>query len=228
MKLSLRMETVKNTVVPCETVCDIGCDHGFVSIALVQEGLAKRVIACDINKGPLAAASDNIKAAGLTDCIETRLSDGLHKVAKEDCPNAIVIAGMGGALTVKILTEGREVLKTVSQLVLQPQSELFLVRKWLRNERYNITKECFLFDSGKPYFVIDARPGEPKPHTDEENAFFDEFSEYLLKEKNPLYREYLKKGIENNESYLKGMPEEKRGELIQKTELMRKVLLMTE
>ena len=50
MKLSLRMETVKNTVIPCNTACDIGCDHGFVSIALVQEGIAKRVIACDINK----------------------------------------------------------------------------------------------------------------------------------------------------------------------------------
>ena len=228
MKLSLRMETVKNTVVPCETVCDVGCDHGFVSIALVKEGLSKRVIACDINKGPLAAATENIKAAGLSASIETRLSDGLHKVDKEDNPDAIVIAGMGGALTVKILTEGRDVLKSVSQLVLQPQSELFLVRKWLRNEGYNITKECFLYDAGKPYFVIDARPGKPTPHTDEENAFFDEFSEYLLKEKNSLYREYLKKGIENNESYIKGMPEEKRSELILKTELMKKALLMTE
>ena len=228
MKLSLRMETVKSTVVPCKTLCDVGCDHGFVSIALVEDGTAEKVIACDINKGPLAAASDNIKAAGLSDSIETRLSDGLHKVTKEDRPDAIVIAGMGGALTVKILTEGREVLKTVSQLVLQPQSELFLVRNWLRNEGYNISKECFLYDMGKPYFVIDARPGETTPHTDEENAFFDEFSEYLLKDKNPLYREYLKKGIENNETYLKGMPAEKRGELIKKTELMRKALLMTE
>ena len=228
MKLSLRMETVKNAVVPCETVCDVGCDHGFVSIALVEEGIAQHVIACDINKGPLAAAAENIKAAGLTDRIETRLSDGLHKVAKEDRPDAIVIAGMGGALTVKILTEGRDVLGTVSQLVLQPQSELFLVRKWLRTEGYNITKECFLFDMGKPYFVIDARPGEPTPHSDEENAFFDEYSEYLCKEKNPLYREYLKKGIENNESYLKGMPAAKRNELESKTELMKKALLMTE
>ena len=228
MKLSLRMEKVKNTVVPCKTLCDVGCDHGFVSIALVEDGTAERVIACDINKGPLAAASDNIRAAGLSDRIETRLSDGLHKVTQEDRPDTIVIAGMGGALTVKILTEGREVLKTVSQLVLQPQSELFLVRNWLRNAGYNISKECFLFDSGKPYFVIDARPGEPIPHTDEENAFFDEFSEYLLKDKNPLYREYLKKGIKNNETYLKGMPADKRGELIKKTELMRKALLMTE
>ena len=228
MKLSLRMETVKNTVVPCKTVCDVGCDHGFVSIALVEEGIAQHVIACDINKGPLAAATENIKTAGLTDRIETRLSDGLHKVAQEDRPDAIVIAGMGGALTVKILTEGREVLKTVSQLVLQPQSELFLVRKWLRTEGYNITKECFLYDCNKPYFVIDARPGEPTPHTDEENSFFDEYSEYLLKAKDPLYREYLKKGIDNNESYLKGMPAEKRGELLNKTELMRKALLMTE
>ena len=228
MKLSLRMETVKNTVVPCNTVCDIGCDHGFVSIALVREGLAKRVIACDINKGPLAAATENISTAGLSEKIETRLSDGLHKVTPEDRPDAIVIAGMGGALTVKILTEGRDVLKTVSQLVLQPQSELFLVRKWLRNEGYNITKECFLVDADKPYFVIDARPGEPTPHTDEENTFFDEYSEYLIKEKDPLYRAYLQKGIENNESYLKGMPEKKRGELIRKTELMKKALLMTE
>ena len=228
MKLSLRMETVKNTVIHCNTVCDVGCDHGFVSIALVEEGIAQHVIACDINKGPLAAATDNIKTAGLTDRIETRLSDGLHKVAKEDRPDAIVIAGMGGALTVKILSEGRDVLKSVSQLVLQPQSELFLVRKWLRNEGYNITKECFLYDCGKPYFVIDARPGTKASHTDEEYEFYDEFSEYLLNAKDPLYREYLQKGIENNETYLKGMPESKRGELIRKNELLKKALLMTE
>ena len=126
MKLSLRMETVKNTVNPCNTACDVGCDHGFVSIALVQEGIAKHVIACDINKGPLQAAADNIAAVGLSEAIETRLSDGLHKVTPEDAPDTVIIAGMGGALTIKILSEAADVLKSVSQLVLQPSSLRFI------------------------------------------------------------------------------------------------------
>ena len=228
MKLSLRMETVKNTVNSCNTACDVGCDHGFVSIALVQEGIAKHVIACDINKGPLQAAADNIAAVGLSEAIETRLSDGLHKVTTGDAPDTVIIAGMGGALTVKILSEASDVLKSVTQLVLQPQSELFLVRKWLRSNGYNILKECFLRDAGKYYFVMDVRPGKSPSHTEEEYAFYDEFSEFLLQSKDPLYREYLKQGIKNNETYLKGMPEEKRGELLHKTELLKKALLMTE
>ncbi|MBP5454150.1 MAG: SAM-dependent methyltransferase, partial [Lachnospiraceae bacterium] len=157
MNLSQRLTKVKNTVINCETVCDIGCDHGFVSISLIKEGKAKRVIACDINKGPLEAAKENVSKEDLSNQIELRLSDGLSQVTLKDKPDSIVIAGMGGALMCKILTEGSLVASSANQLVLQPQSEIFLVRKWLRENGFYIENEDFLKDMGKYYVIMDAR-----------------------------------------------------------------------
>lgn len=224
MSLSKRLNEVVNMVSNCDTACDVGCDHGFVSIALVKNNVAKRALAVDINKGPLEAAVGNIADAGLSDKIDVRLSDGLHNVTKEDHPDAIIIAGMGGALVTKILEEGSEVVKGASQLVLGPQSEIFLVRKWLRLNGYTIMKESFVKDMGKYYFIIDARPAK----TVEEDDFFDEYSRYLIDTRNALYREYLLKGIEANDGYMKGMSPDKRNTLEDKNRNIKKALSMME
>lgn len=228
MNLSLRLTEVKNTVLPTETVCDIGCDHGFVSIAMIQEGLAKKVIACDINKGPLEAAKNNIAAAGLSDYIETRLSDGLHKVSIEDKADAVVIAGMGGALMTKILTEGMDVIKGASQLILQPQSEIFLVRIWLRDNCYNIVSEKMIKDMGKYYFIIDARPGKSGSFEPDLQKIYDDYSEYLIKTKNPVLKEYLIRGLETNKGYMEGISPDKRQTLQEKNDEIKKALTMME
>lgn len=226
MNLSKRLSTVSNMVINCDTACDIGCDHGYVSIDLVNRNVARRVIACDINEGPLLAASENIAAAGLSDRIETRLSDGLHKVTTTDKPDVIIAAGMGGQLMSKILDEGKEVVKGASQLVLQPQSELFLVRKWLRQNGYTIVREEILTDASKYYFVMDARPGNSKEYEHKLQELFDSYSEYLIKEKNPLFKEYLERGISVNKSYMEGIAPGKEGVLLLKTNEMETVLSM--
>ena len=81
---------------------DVGCDHGYVSIYLVQRGIAKSVIAMDVRKGPLSAAGANISEYGLEDLISTRLSDGVKELEKGEA-NAIVIAGMGGKLMERLI-----------------------------------------------------------------------------------------------------------------------------
>lgn len=224
MSLSKRLNEVVNMVNNCDTACDVGCDHGFVSISLVKNKVVKRALAVDINKGPLEAAESNISQAGLSSEITTRLSDGLHNVTIEDKVDAIIIAGMGGQLIAKILEEGKEVVKGASQLVLGPQSEVFLVRKWLRLNGYTIMKESFVKDMGKFYFIIDARPGK----TDSKDEFFDEYSKYLIDTKNALYREYLLKGIETNDGYMKGMSPDKRNTLEEKNHSIKRALSMME
>lgn len=224
MSLSLRLSEVKNTVRPCSVVCDIGCDHGFVSIELMRTKTADRVIACDINKGPLEAAKANIEAAGYGGAIETRLSDGLHNITLDDKADAIVIAGMGGALMTKILTEGITVVKNAKQLVLQPQSEVFLVRKWLRDNGYNIICEKMLIDAGKYYVIIDAVNEPSKPVEDEYIEVYDNYSEYLISHKDPVLKEYLERGILVNEGYLSGMSEDKQDAVLKKIKLMKQAL----
>lgn len=221
--LSERMQAVFDMVEPCDTAADIGCDHGFVSIALVKEGIAKKVLACDVNEGPIKAATQNVRQAGLSDSIETRLSDGLHKIKTDDCVDTLIIAGMGGRLMIKILSEGEEILKNVRQLVLQPQSELFLVRKYIRDIGFYIEKEKFLKDEGKFYWVMDIRKGETQKEVSEID---DLFSGYLIAGRDPLLKEYLEGSISMNESYLANIAPEKQGELIRKTEQLKQALLL--
>lgn len=228
MNLSLRLQEVKNTVIPCTLGVDVGCDHGFVSIALVKEGVAKKMLAMDVNKGPLEGCNENIVSEGAEGLIETRLSDGLLSVKDNEHADVVIIAGMGGALITRILSEGKEKLSSVKQLVLSPQSENFLVRKWLRENGYNIVKESMVLDSGKYYFIIDARPGECLSFSSELTEIYDLYSEYLIRTKNDILREYLKKGLSNNQGYLEGIAASKQDSLRHKIILIEKALKMME
>lgn len=158
--LSKRMAAVAR-LVPCGvSACDIGCDHGFVAIYLVREHICPRVIAMDINRGPLSRAREHIESAGLSSYIETRLSDGMEKlnIGEADC---IIAAGMGGRLTVKILNNFPEKRKSLRYLVLQPQSELAYVRRYLRSEGLVIRKEDMVLEDGKFYPMMLAEVGKP-------------------------------------------------------------------
>jgi len=228
MNLSLRLTEVKKTVINCDTACDVGCDHGFIAIELVREGKAQKVIACDINKGPLEAAAKNISLAGFNDRIETRLSNGFEKIRAEDNINAVVIAGMGGSLMSKILEEGKGVSQSVEQFVLQPQSEIFLVRKWLRDNGYNIVQEKIVLDMGKYYFIIDARPGVSPIYEEKIQYLYDNFSGYLIEHKDPMLRQYLEKGLAADKGYLEGIESSKQVELLKKISDIETALSMME
>ena len=92
MKYSDRIQTIINMIRPCQLLADIGCDHGYVCIEAVRGGSAKAALACDIKGGPLAAASENIRNAGLEDCIRTVLSDVTLLVGNFDVTSAVAEA----------------------------------------------------------------------------------------------------------------------------------------
>ena len=226
-RLSARMKAVYDMVDESTVAADIGCDHGFVSIALIEGNKCEHVIACDVNEGPLKAAAENIRRSGLSDKIETRPGDGLHKISSCDRVDTIIIAGMGGQLMTRILSEGLEIIKGAAQLVLQPQSELFLVRRFLRENGFYIEKETFLEDMGKYYWVMDARPGASEP-SDENEGLFDTYSGYLLKNKDTLLRTYLEKSLEIKRGYLKNIAEADQGKLREEIGLIEKALTFYE
>ena len=155
MQLSLRLTAVAQFVTKGNRLADIGTDHGYVPIYLVKCGIIPSAIAMDINKGPLERAKEHIEEYGLTDKVKTRLSDGLKKLGEGEA-DTVLIAGMGGNLIVKILEEGREVLKSVKELVLSPHSEIDLVRQYLVENYYEIIHENMVFDGGKYYTIIKA------------------------------------------------------------------------
>ena len=110
MQLSLRLSAIADLVTEGNRLVDVGCDHGYLPVYLIFEKKIPQAIAADVGKGPLSRAKEHIHQYGLDNYIETRLSDGLKEIGKEE-GDTLVIAGMGGPLMEKILTEGEETQK---------------------------------------------------------------------------------------------------------------------
>jgi Predicted SAM-dependent methyltransferase len=157
MLLSDRMQAVAALVSPCKSMADIGCDHGYVAIELIRSRTCEKVIAMDINKAPLERAKGNISDYGMQEYIETRLSNGAAALMPNEA-DGIVCAGMGGRLVISILEQSRALICEMKQVVLQPQSELDEVRRYLRTNGYLIEKEDMIFEDGKYYPMMRALP----------------------------------------------------------------------
>ena len=150
MELSKRLMSVASMVTPGSKVADIGCDHGFVSIYLVEKEICPRVIAMDVNEGPLLRAKEHVSEHGLDKRIDIRLSDGIDKLLEKEA-DSIFIAGMGGRLVIKILSDHFDKVKDLKEIILQPQSELHLVRNFLAKQGLTIVQEDMVEEAGKFY-----------------------------------------------------------------------------
>ena len=183
------MQAVAAMVTPGRRcVCDVGCDHGYVSIYLVQQGISERVLATDVRKGPLSQAQENIRDAGLEAYIETRLSDGLKQIKPGEC-DAMVCAGMGGKLMVQILEDGMETVNSMEELVLQPQSDLEFFRNWLFHHDFVMVAENMVLEDGKYYPMMKVRRGTPPAEQGESLSL--KYGGCLLAEKNEVLVQYL-------------------------------------
>lgn len=194
MVLSDRLMMSIGMIPKGKVVADVGCDHARVAIWLVKNGIAPRVIATDLRTGPLSHADANIAYFHCEDKIETRLSDGLMNLRPSEA-EVILIAGMGGGLTVHILSEGLDRIRLASDLVLQPQSERGAVRRFLLEHDFSIVEERCCVEDGKFYNSIHAvnRSLQREKTTDSEFSEEEyEFGRYLLQEKNPVLLDYLK------------------------------------
>ncbi|MCC8061152.1 MAG: class I SAM-dependent methyltransferase [Clostridiales bacterium] len=183
MKLSKRLEMIINMVPELGAdgcVADVGTDHGFVPIRLVQLGKAGRALALDVREGPLSRAREHIKDCGLSRQIETRLSDGLAALAPGEA-NVVVVTGMGGELTLRILREGEAVRGMVDGWVFSPQSELSRFRHGLEELGLAIIREEMVFEDGKYYTVMLAKPGAM--HYEEEFRY--RFGDCLIRARSP-------------------------------------------
>lgn len=158
MQISNRLLMVSDLVPKNARLVDIGTDHGYVPIYLYTQGRISKALAMDINKGPIERAKAHIAECGLEGAIETRQSDGMARLIPGE-GDALVIAGMGGPLMIRILEQGKDKLLGNETLILQPQSELPLVRHYLHDHGYAIEKEEMVFEDGKYYVAMKAYKG---------------------------------------------------------------------
>lgn len=188
------MKAVAGMVTTGGVLADIGTDHGYIPIALVQRQKITGAIAMDINKGPLARAQENIASARLGDYIQTRLSDGVAALGEGEA-DSILIAGMGGELVIHILSEGEKVCKAASELILQPQSDIRKVREYLRLHHYKIVDEDMICEDGKYYpmmRVVHVESDDAWMKMNEQTkAACDIYGPLLLRNGNPVLRRFL-------------------------------------
>ncbi len=190
-QLPKRLETIIERMPDSGCLADIGCDHAYVAIEAVRRGRAARALACDVRKGPLQQAAEHILCAGLAGKIETRLSDGLEKVAPGEA-DTVVVAGMGGPLMERIL-QGR--LEDFAYFVLSPQSEIPHFRRFLLAEGMQIDEETMLIDEGKYYVILNVSQRADAASSDSMYVTEEDFlyGGCLLRRLDPVLKSFLEK-----------------------------------
>lgn len=153
--LDKRLSVIAGLFTPGGRGIDVGTDHGYLAVALVQGGKAQSMLATDVNPGPLQSARNCIAENGLTDRIDTRLADGLEGLPLSGFTD-IIIAGMGGQLISSILSQRVGELAG-KNLLLQPMTQAPALRQWLCENGFSILLERCAVAAGKAYTVIQAR-----------------------------------------------------------------------
>ncbi len=151
--LSDRLLACCSFIAPGDRVADIGCDHGYLGIYLLKNGIAASVIAADINEGPLQSAVRNSEKFGVRGKMTFYLSDGVRNVPRKF--DTLVCAGMGGDTIVSILSAAPWLKSEQYRLILQCQSKTPLLRKYLSENGWGIRKEIIIRDGKFLYTVME-------------------------------------------------------------------------
>lgn len=159
-RLSKRLETVAGFVPEGARLVDVGSDHAYLPLFLVEAGKIAYAVAGEVVRGPFESALSNVQEAGQASNIQVRLANGLAAVEDQDQITAVTIAGMGGRLIAAILEAGQDKLKGVERLILQPNNREDDVRMWLQEHDYQLVAEAILEENEKIYEILVAEPGE--------------------------------------------------------------------
>lgn len=193
MELSKRLQAVADLVTAHYKLADIGTDHAYIPIYLTQQKKITEAVALDVNEGPLQRAEEHIRENGLEAEIETRLSNGFQALQPGEVQSA-VIAGMGGGLVIRILTEGEEVVRKLEECILQPQSEIEKVRAFLLEKGYEFLEEDMVCEDGKYYPMMKVKPGEMIRESWKPEEL--EYGKYLLATAHPALKQFLEREIQ--------------------------------
>lgn len=198
--LSKRLQKVADTVNKSNIVADIGTDHAYVPIYLVKNKVANKAIAADISQGSCKKAQLNVNNKHLNHLIDVRCGNGLEVIKAYEIIDTIIIAGMGGLMTISVLESNKKAVNNARQLVLQPQKDIYKVRQYVHSIGYKITNETMLVDNNKYYNIINAEKGIEK-YTELEYLF----GKILIENKSIILKEYVNIELNKIITVLKNM-----------------------
>ncbi|MFS9297050.1 tRNA (adenine(22)-N(1))-methyltransferase [Streptococcus oralis] len=220
--ISKRLEMVASFVPQGAVILDVGSDHAYLPIELVERGQIETAIAGEVVEGPYQSAVKNVEAHGLKEKIQVRLANGLAAFEEEDQVSVITIAGMGGRLIATILEEGLEKLSNIQRLILQPNNREDDLRIWLQDNDFQIVAESILEEAGKFYEILVVEAGQMKL-----SASDLRFGPFLSKEVSPVFVQKWQKEAVKLEFALGQIPEknlEERQVLAHKIQAIKEVL----
>ena len=220
--ISKRLELVASFVPQGSILLDVGSDHAYLPIELVERGQIEAAIAGEVVVGPYQSAVKNVEAHGLKEKIQVRLANGLAAFEEEDQVSVITIAGMGGRLIATILEEGLDKLSGVERLILQPNNREDDLRIWLQDHEFQIVAESILEEAGKFYEILVVEAGQMKL-----SASDLRFGPFLSKEISPVFVQKWQKEAAKLEVALSQIPEKNREErqvLAHKIQAIKEVL----
>ena len=195
--LQPRLQLLANMVPVGSRLADVGTDHGYVPVWLMQHGRIASAIASDIGADPLRHARETAAEFEVSG-IDFRLCAGLDAITPEET-DTILIAGMGGETIQTILSCAPWTADGEHLLLLQPMTKVELLRKWLSDNQYYFTDERLVYDKNHLYPVFAVRGGNRPPIT-----LLQQYGGVML-DGDPLYAAYLDERIDKLQKAIAGM-----------------------
>ncbi|EHK2440243.1 SAM-dependent methyltransferase [Clostridium perfringens] len=222
MELSKRLKRIAEHVDKCESVADIGTDHGYIPIYLVKEGICEKAIASDINKGPIEKAKVNVAFEGVSNKVKCLLGPGLNPLKVGEV-NGVILAGMGGNLTRDILLADMEKVKKYDFIILQPAQNPEVLREFLYKNDYEIIDEDLIKDEGRFYELFKVKYNENSEKLIFEDELCYEVSPLLREKGHPLFKEFIEEKINRCETILSFIKEDTEAAKKRKSDLEEKI-----
>lgn len=198
MILSERLSTIKDFVPENSILGDIGTDHGYLPVYLIENKICKKVIGTDISPNSLKKITDFVSSKEFNELIDIRLGDGLEVIKPFEI-DTVVIAGMGGLLIRDILENNKDVANSITHFILQPNVAADELRRYLYENNYIIIDEKLVKEANKFYEVIYAKKGKELL----KKSIYLEIGEKLISNKDPLLKEFINSKIALSEDIMK-------------------------
>lgn len=161
MKLTPRLEKIASMVPKCTCVGDVGTDHAYIPVALVERQIVTHAIATDVVDGPVRNARKTVERYGVSDSIEVRKGSGLAPYDISEI-QGVIIAGMGGPLIAEIIEAHYELAHDLEFMILQPMIGQEVLREYLESHNFKIVEEHIETEGDKFYEIIKVVTGQMK------------------------------------------------------------------
>lgn len=215
LPISSRLLACAKCIRPGETVADVGCDHGYLGIYLLQNGIAKRILASDINEGPLLSAQRNARKYGVAGKMTFHLCPGVEDIPRDF--DVMVCAGMGADTMISILNAAPWLQSKQYRLILQCQSKTPMLRQYLSDHGWHIEKECVLRDGRFLYTIMEIAYAPDMPRLTPGQCYF---SPALQKDTSPETTEYLHRICDGLRLSLSHKEDPEKQQVLQKLEVL--------